>query len=115
MSTVEPGCKVRVVNPEHWLYDRVGHVVAMTIAAHLKKAKLGVGPTTSIGVPVDFEQELSGWMDSSLGRRKRLTHDCDGALKRPTGYYILARELELLDIPGKGFKQRSGGDVFLPR
>ena len=100
MQKIEPGTKVRVINSHHWLFDKVGHVVKMTLEGNIKKQMAGVAPTKSAGVPVDFGRSLHGWYDTPLqGERRAVTHDCDGALKRRTGYYLLARDVKIEDAP----------------
>ena len=96
---LQPGTKVRVINPHHWLWDKIGHVVKPTLDAHIKKQMAGAAPLASAGVPVDFSRRLRGWYDTALeGERRVTTHICDGSLERPTGYYVLERDLEILDV-----------------
>lgn len=99
--TIEAGTKVRVINPSHWLFDKVGHVVKPNLDYHIKKQMVGAAPGRSVGVPVDFGRSHHGWYDTPLkGERRVETHNCDGALTRPHGYYILERDLQIEDIPG---------------
>lgn len=97
-----PGTKVRVINKHHWLWDKVGHVVKATLDANIKKQMAGAAPQASAGVPVDFGRRLRGWYNTPLsGERTTTTHVCDGSLKRPTGYYLLERDVEIVDAPGE--------------
>jgi len=99
--TIEPGTKVRVTNPAHWLFDKTGHVVEMTLEGRMKKQMAGAAPYADIGVVVDFSHSLKGWYKTPLeGERKARTHRCDGALEHATGYYILQRDLSIADVPG---------------
>jgi hypothetical protein len=98
---LEPGVKVRVINPNHWLFDKTGHIVKATLDAHIKKQMAGAAPKASAGVPVDFGRSLHGWYETPLqGERRVTTHICDGALKHPHGYYMLERDLKIVDIAG---------------
>jgi len=100
-ADLPPGTRVRVINPHHWLMDKTGHVAKMTLEGLMKKQMAGAAPMADIGVVVDFEKNLHGWYKTPLeGERKVHTHRCDGALKHATGYYVLQRDLALIDAPG---------------
>lgn len=108
-----PGTKVRVVNPHHWLFDRIGHVVKLTLDANIK-ASIAGAHGTSAGVAVDFGRRWSGWYNTPLkGERKAKTHTCDGALKLATGYYMLERDLKIEDVPSS--LDVSPGGIATPR
>lgn len=93
-----PGTKVRVVNPHHWLFDRLGHVIKLSLDAQVK-AQIAGAHGTSAGVAVDFGRRWHGWYNTPLkGERRTTTHNCDGALKRATGYYMLERDLKIEDV-----------------
>lgn len=97
-SVFQPGCKVRVINHHHWLFDRVGHIIEMTLEGRIKQQVAG-GSRVNKTVAVDFNKPRHGWFDTPMkGERKVHTHTCDGALKYPTGYYMLERDLKLEDF-----------------
>jgi hypothetical protein len=99
-SVFQPGCKVRVVNPSHWLFDRVGNIVEMSLDGQIKHQVAG-GSTRNKTVVVDFEKPRHGWFNTPLkGERRVHTHNCDGSLKYATGYYMLERDLKLEGISG---------------
>ena len=100
-AEIAPGTEVRVINPNHWLFDKTGHVAPMSLEGRIKKQMAGAAPMADIGVVVDFEKNLHGWYKTPLeGERKARTHRCDGALRHATGYYILQRDLAIVDAPG---------------
>lgn len=99
-SVFKPGCKVRVVNPSHWLFDRVGHIVAMSLDGKIKHQMAG-GSRVNRTVVVDFTKPRKGVYSTPLqGPRSVRTHSCDKSLKHATGYYMLERDLKLEDIAG---------------
>lgn len=99
-SVFQPGCKVRVINHHHWLFDKVGHIVKMSLDSQIKHQMAG-GQFRNRTVVVDFENVHKGLFDTPLkGPRPVRTHNCDGSLKHPTGYYMLERDLRLEDIAG---------------
>jgi len=99
-SMFKPGCKVRVVNPHHWLFDKVGHIVKMSLDSQIKHQLAG-GARHNRTVVVDFERPRKGVFNTPLqGPRPVHTHDCDGSLSRNTGYYMIERDLKLEDVSG---------------
>lgn len=99
-SVFKPGCKIRVINPSHWLFDRTGTIVSMTLDGQIKHQMAG-GQRVNRTVAVDFVKPRKGVYQTPLkGARSVRTHNCDGALKRSTGYYMLERDMKLEDISG---------------
>ncbi len=91
---IAPGTMVRVRNPNHWLFDKRGYVVAATLETNMKRIQVGIVHRPSVSIPVDFQKHLHGWMDTPLqGERRVKTHACDGAVPGGTGYYMLETDL----------------------
>jgi len=96
MFGVRPGTYVRVKDTRNWLFMKTGVIVETNKRAawHLKR----LGAKT---VPVDFGVPLSG-TDRSIflnGYAKRHTHDLMGILDRETGFFVVIRDLEILEVP----------------
>jgi len=105
---LEPGTKVKVVNPNHWLFDKRGYVVKPSLESNMKRIEAGIS-RQSVAIPVDFGKRLHGWMKSPLkGERRVVTHDCDGSIRKPTGYYMLEGELQIEDVPSTMKLSRDG-------
>jgi len=90
------GTYVRVKQPKNWLFRKTGVIVQMNKRATWHSKKLGFST-----VAVDFGVPLSG-TDRSIflaGYAKRHTHDLMGTLDRETGFFVVMRDLEILEVP----------------
>lgn len=93
-----PATYVRVRDERNWLYGKTGIVVSVNRKAMKHMSKLNRAVATTI--PIDFGEVLSG-RDKSIflkGNAKRHTHTLMGILSRATGFFVMMRDIEILEV-----------------